>query len=45
MMGNSTTSMLYFFLIFLALYFAGVGVYQLVKFLKKKLEEGRYGYL
>lgn len=39
MMGNSTTSMLYFFLIFLALYFAGVGVYQLVKFIKKKLEE------
>ncbi len=39
MMGDSSASMLYFFLIFLVVYFAGAGIYTLVKFVKKKLEK------
>ena len=39
MMGDSSASMLYFFLIFLVVYVAGAGIYTLVKFVKKKLEK------
>ena len=35
-MGNSTGSMLYMFGIIIAVYIVGVGLYQLVKYLKDK---------
>ncbi len=35
-MGDSTDSMLYLFGIIIVLYFVGVGIYQLVQYIRKK---------
>lgn len=35
-MGDSTGSMLYLFGIIIVLYFVGVGIYQLVQYIRKK---------
>ncbi len=40
-MGNSTGSMMYLVVIFLALYLVGVGIYQGIRLLKKWREKKR----
>ena len=44
-MGNSTGSMLYMFGIIIAIYIVGMGLYQLVKYLKDKWKFRKQGYI
>lgn len=40
-MSHSTTSMFYFFVIVIAIYFVGISVYQIFQFMKKWLRKRR----